>query len=176
MRLATFADVHKCVFHDNVCIWIKLLLRCFIMASLKFRLRFPWSDHVTFYNGRRDIGAISVLNDSWNNDNLFVKHKRVAIGRTLHWRHNGCDGVSNHQPHDCLFNGLFRRRSKKHESSASLAFVRGIHRGPVNSPHKGPETRKMFPFDDVIMSSGDHCWGGMSCSQISATLLKIGHP
>ena len=40
---------------------------------------------------------------------------------------------------------------RKHQSSASLAFVRGIHRGPVNSPHKGPFTRKMFPFDDVII-------------------------
>ena len=40
----------------------------------------------------------------------------------------------------------------KHQSSASLAFVWGIHRGPVNSPHKGPVTRKMFPFDDVIMN------------------------
>ena len=40
----------------------------------------------------------------------------------------------------------------KHQSSASLAFVWGIHRGPVNSPHKWPVTPKMFPFDDVIMS------------------------
>ena len=40
---------------------------------------------------------------------------------------------------------------REHQSSASLAFVRGIHRGPVNSPHKWPVTRKMFPFDDVIM-------------------------
>ena len=40
---------------------------------------------------------------------------------------------------------------RKHQSSASLAFVRGIHRGPMNSPHKWPVTRKMFPFDDVIM-------------------------
>ena len=40
---------------------------------------------------------------------------------------------------------------RKHQSSASLAFVRGIHRGPVNSPHKWPVTREMFPFDDVIM-------------------------
>ena len=40
---------------------------------------------------------------------------------------------------------------KKHQSSASLAFVRGIHRRPVKSPHKGPVTRKMPPFDDVIM-------------------------
>ena len=39
----------------------------------------------------------------------------------------------------------------KHQSSASLAFVWGIHRGPVNSPHKWPVTRKMFLFDDVIM-------------------------
>ena len=41
---------------------------------------------------------------------------------------------------------------RKHQSFASQAFVRGIHRGPVNSPHKWPVTRKMFPFDDVIMS------------------------
>ena len=40
---------------------------------------------------------------------------------------------------------------RKHHSSAPLAFVRGIHRGPVNSPHKWPVTRKMFPFDEVIM-------------------------
>ena len=40
---------------------------------------------------------------------------------------------------------------RKHEGSASLAFVRGIHRWPVNSPHKGSVTQKMFPFDDVIM-------------------------
>ena len=41
---------------------------------------------------------------------------------------------------------------RKHQSSASLAFVWGIHLGPVNFPHKWPVTRKMFPFDDVIMS------------------------
>ena len=40
----------------------------------------------------------------------------------------------------------------KHQSSASLAFVREIHRWSVNSPHRGPVTRKMFPFDDVIMN------------------------
>ena len=40
---------------------------------------------------------------------------------------------------------------RKHQSDASLAFVGGIHRWPVNSPHKVPMARKMFPFDNVIM-------------------------
>ena len=40
---------------------------------------------------------------------------------------------------------------RKHQSSASLAFVWGIHRWPVNSPHKWAVTWKMFPFDDVII-------------------------
>ena len=42
---------------------------------------------------------------------------------------------------------------RKHQSSAALAFVGGIHWGPVNSPHKGPVTRKMSPFGVVIMSA-----------------------
>ena len=42
---------------------------------------------------------------------------------------------------------------RKHQSSASLALERGIHRELVNSPHKLPVTRKMFPFDDVIVLS-----------------------
>ena len=169
-----------------------------------------------------------------------------SFSNALLWRHNGSDGVSNRQPHDCLLNRSFRRRSKKtsklrvtghcvgnspltgefpaqmasnaenvsiwwrhhgrshipspaiiywfaidtalsicwnhysdvtmgamasqitsleivystvcscadqrkHQSSVSLAFVRWIHRWPVNSPQKGPVARKMFPFDDIIM-------------------------
>ena len=66
--------------------------------------------------------------------------------KSLLWRHNGRDGVSNHPPHDCL-PGADQR---KHQSSTSPAFVRDINRWPVNSPHKGKVTRKMFPFDDVI--------------------------
>ena len=53
---------------------------------------------------------------------------------------------------------------RKHQSSASLAFVWGIHRGPVNSPHKWPVTRKMFPFDDVIM-----------CYIFSSYWISVGH-
>ena len=56
---------------------------------------------------------------------------------------------------------------RKHQSSASLAFVRGIHRRPVNSPHKRPVTRKMFPFDDVIVYSTY----SMPCLFIDASVI-----
>ena len=70
----------------------------------------------------------------------------------LQWRHNGRNSVSNHQPYDCLFNRLFKRRSKKSSKLRVTGLcVRWIHRWPVNSPHKWPVTRKMFLFDDVIM-------------------------
>ena len=74
-----------------------------------------------------------------------------VIGSPLQWRHNEHDCVSNHQPCDCLLNRIFKRRSKKTSKLGVTTFVRGIHRSPVNSPHKGPVTRKMFPFDDVII-------------------------
>ena len=55
----------------------------------------------------------------------------------------------------------------KHQSSASLAFVWRIHRWPVNSPYKGPVTRKMFPFDHVIMHKRRGCWyWGFMCLRI----------
>ena len=66
---------------------------------------------------------------------------------SLHWRHNERNGVLNHQPH--VFFAAADQR--KHQSSSPLPFVRGIHRWPLNSPHKWPVTRKMFPFDDVII-------------------------
>ena len=63
-----------------------------------------------------------------------------------YWRHNGRDSVSNHQSHDCLLNRLFRRRSKK----TSKLRVTGL--SARNSPGTANAgTRKMFPFDDVIM-------------------------
>ena len=69
----------------------------------------------------------------------------------LHWRQNDYDSVSNHQPHSCLLTRLFRRRSKKTSKLHVTGLCVGNSPGPVNSPHKGPVTRKMFPFDVVIM-------------------------
>ena len=56
---------------------------------------------------------------------------------SLQWRHNKRDGVSSHRRLDCIPNRLFGCRSKKHKNSASVALVRGIHRWPVYSRHKG---------------------------------------
>ena len=67
----------------------------------------------------------------------------------LQWCHNEHHWIPNQQPCECLLNRLFRCRSKK----TSRHRVTGLCAGnsPVNSPHKWPVTRKMFPFDDVIM-------------------------
>ena len=63
--------------------------------------------------------------------NYYPARRLIA----LPWRQNGRNCVSNHQPHHCLLNRLSRRRSKN-----------------TSKPrYKGPVTRKMFPFDDVIM-------------------------
>ena len=83
---------------------------------------------------------------------------RCAINKCPHktnkliqWRLNEHDGASNRHL-DCLLNCLLRRRSeRKYQSFMPLASVRGVHRWPVDSPPKGPATRKMFPFDDVVM-------------------------
>ena len=93
---------------------------------------------------------------SWQNGDI---HQGLVYGfvfrqfLTLQWRHNAHDGVSNNRRHDCLFNRLFRHKSRKTPKLPVTGFLRGIHRSPANSPHKGPVTRIMFPFDDVIMET-----------------------
>ena len=97
------------------------------------------------------VSAIAVIRQA-NKGSLLVhcdvENEKAGIGATytisfstsfpLLWRHNGRDGVSNHQPHDCLLNGSFRRRSKKTSKLRVIGLCPGIHRSPVNSPHKWP--------------------------------------
>ena len=79
--------------------------------------------------------------------------KRSRDGRP----HSCCagSGSTNHSSADRIvvnsYNHLFRRRSKKTSKLRVTGLCAGIHRSPMNSPHKGPVTRKMFQFDDVIM-------------------------
>ena len=77
----------------------------------------------------------------------------VWSSSTLRWRHNKCDVVSNHRRSDCLLNRLFRRRSKRTSTLCVTGLCEGnsLVTGAVDAPHKGPVTRKMAPFHDVIM-------------------------
>ena len=90
----------------------------------------------------------------WQNhvESILAKWGIYALD-LLQWRHNERDGVSTHRRLDCLFNRRSGADQRKYQSSASLVFAweSSSHRWPVNSPHKRPVTRKMFPFDDVIM-------------------------
>ena len=70
----------------------------------------------------------------------------------LRWRHNMGAMASQITSLAIVYSTVYSGADqRKHQSSALLVFVWGIHRWPMNSPHKWPEMWKMFPFDDVIM-------------------------
>ena len=94
---------------------------------------------LTFY---MDIISVNG-NNSWKFHDYYSDVTMSAMASQI-------TGVSTIYATVCL--GVDQR---KHQSSASLAFVGGIHRSLVNSLHKGPVTRKMFAFDDVIVWYGD---------------------
>ena len=91
------------------------------------------------------IWLINIMQNHWRQRNIFVSH------------YSNVYGVSNHRHLDCLLNHLFRRRSKKTSKLCITGLWEGINRSSVDSPHKGPITRKMFPFDDVIMTKTKQC-------------------
>ena len=66
----------------------------------------------------------------------------------------------NSQSFDCMFNNSCVPTSKKLQSPRYWPFVRGIHRWTVNSPHKGPLSRKKLPFEDIIMIWANVPWEG----------------
>ena len=74
----------------------------------------------------------------------------------LHWRHNGHDSISNHQPHDCLLNGLFRRRSKK----ISKLHVTGLCAG--NSPETCEFPQQMASNAENVSIWWNHTSGSTS--------------
>ena len=88
---------------------------------------------------------------SWKMAMTFRIFNVFVMILSLQWRHDECNGVSNHPRLDCLLHRLFRRRSKKTLKLRLTVLCEG--NSPMNSPHKGPVTRKMFPFDEVIMIS-----------------------
>ena len=141
-----------------------------LKKSLNFKLMVSWSQVAThtsacrnYFNSAltqrsrpnknvRDVTSCAIIREFTQHMVLFSCVELMAYWHfSLHWRHNGCDSVSKHQPHDCLLNRLFRCRSK----NTSKLRVPGLCVG--NSPGTGEFTAQMasnaemFPFDDVIM-------------------------
>ena len=110
-------------------------------------------------------------------------HKNLPCGViTLQWRHNGRDVVSNHQPHHCLLNRLFRRLGcllkhlfRRRLKKTSKCRVTGLCAG--NSPVSGefPEqmasNAEMVPFDDAIMYLSYHTQGVCLLYTLGSALL-----
>ena len=103
----------------------------------------PQKNHIS---GKTPISNDWIIRFGLKSEKLFLY--------SLRWRHNDHDSVSNHQPHGCLLNRLFRRRSKKTLKLRVTGLCVGNSPGPVNSPHKGPVTRKCFH----LMTSSCYVW------------------
>ena len=102
-----------------------------------------------------DLMGVAMLWDTfWWNLPLYVQSGCTWRCFTLQWRHNGRDGVSNHQPHHCLLKRLFRRRSKKTSKLRITGLCAGNSPVTVEFP-----TQIVFPrwwlkhYTDVIMSA-----------------------
>ena len=126
------------------------------ILAVKMITSFSVEDYVWKINS---YTAIPDVNGTWTRPNR-AKSSAITIPTAviyiisqfpLRWRHNGRDGVSNHQPHSCFSTVYSVEDHREHQSSALLALVQGSHRRPVNSPHKWPVTRNMFSFDGVFM-------------------------
>ena len=91
----------------------------------------------TVYNGLESTGEQTII---WSN-----------TLNPLQWRHDERDDVSNHQPHDCLPNGLFRRRSKKTSKLRITGLCDGNSLVTGEFPAQRASNGEMFPFDDIIM-------------------------
>ena len=123
-----------------------LITKPFIESTaMYFCLFLPWPG---WYNCRRLIST---------------RFSAFPYQLTINWKHY-CDVImglvaSQITSLTIVYSTIYSDADqRKHQSSASLAFVRGIHWGPVNYPHKWPVTWKMFPFDDVIMKSIEFIW------------------
>ena len=90
------------------------------------------------YGVRMHFDVSSMLGAPGRNGSTW----RILPYLSSRWRHMNV--MSNHRSFDCLFNSLCGPTWRKHQSPHFEPFVRGIQQLPVNSPHKGPLTRKNF--------------------------------
>ena len=114
---------------------------CYEPLHYRFFKR-KWRIPLMSCNWRLIINGISYIKWLLSNDSA------VRLQKTIDSLRSSCTYIRHLTRPATVCSGADQR---KHQSSASLDLVRGIHRWPANSQHKGPITRKMFPFDDAIM-------------------------
>ena len=97
--------------------------------------------------GNRSQSLVCTLSDEKNHD--YMCHQRFAVNYGDVIMGTMASQITSLTiVYSTVYSGADQT---KYQSSASLTFMKGTHRWPVNSPHKKPVTRKMFPFDVVIM-------------------------
>ena len=135
MKLSLFVEIS-----------IKIVCRCYAIQYIKKHLpnwltfTFKSNSDVLWVSG--EVIAWKIFDCITGSQQKHNHHSDVIIGMMA----SQITGVSI-----VYWTVCSGANQRNHQSSASLAFVRGIHQLVVNSPHKGPVTRKMFPFDDIIM-------------------------
>ena len=167
-------DVFKCIFlNENVWILLKI--------SLKFVPKGPINNIpslIQMMAWRRPddkplsepmmvslLTHICVTRPQWVKDIMvfwYLTMNYSRLEKPLQWRHNECNGVSYHRRLPCLLNLLFMRQ-RKHQTSTSLDFERGIHQWPVDSTQKRPVTRRCFnlmtsSWINWLTSAGSGSW------------------
>ena len=105
------------------------------------------SPHVWNHGWRTHL---NVLFSAWSNGSFWTICCFIMTSQWSRWQ---LKSPASLIIYSTVYSGADKR---KHQCSASLAFVRGIDWWPVNSPHKWPVRWKMFPFDDVIMLKRKH--------------------
>ena len=110
------ARSHTCKSHDFIPRYD--IIYCITFNHVVMRVRVSYDMHIA-------------------NFDLDLWYVIVTAISSLQWRHNGLDGISNHQPHDCLLNSLFVRISKKTSKLHITGLCVGIHHGLVNSRTNG---------------------------------------
>ena len=139
--IISFRNILK--LYSNLLLWLTKHTYVIMYTSWLIYVAFRCS---FFYDNLITLRTVGLQNGSWL---LFLLYQ--------HYDDVRMDAIASQITSFPIFYSIVYSDAdqRKHQSSASLVFVRGIHRGPVNFPHKWPVTRKMFPFDDVIMNQQD---------------------
>ena len=138
---------------------------CYVVRSVCNTLSIKWIGLK-----QRDTLHVEINCHIWN-------HQNIVLQRQIHYGDVITNAMASQitslkSVYSTTYSGTHQ---SKHQSSASLAFMRGNHRWPVNSPHKGPVTWKIIPFDYVIMFFQCFAVSGTQLCHIDIVWYHIGN-